>query len=303
MRLRIAVRAGAALVAVLAFCFAAGYPASAQSQAQGNAPAAAVPARSAGSPPRYFNFVHERLKPGRESAYDRTLAAIRNSYQEFDIPAYWLELRSLTGPDEMAALNFFESFGEMEETVRGMGEGIAAHPGLMPRQDALLEENVSSVTNLIAERVDALSSRASTINLAKMRLLHVTVFHVLPGHENEFAEAATDIARAYEKVDGSPAWVMYAVNAGAPAPAYIMMTALASLKDEDAAAARRAPAMEAAGAAVQQRLREIASSAYASIETNIYFVSPLLSNMPEEFTNLDPDYWTPKPNPPVKNSH
>ena len=69
-----------------------------------------------------------------------------------------------------------------------------------------------------------------------------------------------------------------------------MLTALSSLKDEDDAA-RRAPAMEAAGAAAQQRLQEIARSAYDSIETNIYVVNPLLSHMPRDFTAEDPAYW------------
>jgi hypothetical protein len=76
-----------------------------------------------------------------------------------------------------------------------------------------------------------------------------------------------------------------------------MLTALSSLQDEDAAAARRAPAMDAAGAAVRQRLQEIARSAYDSIEANIYFVNPQLSHMPRDFTAEDPAYWMPRTTP------
>jgi heme-degrading monooxygenase HmoA len=179
----------------------------------------------------------------------------------------------------------------------GMAAGIASHPELAGLQDRQLAENVSNVTNFVAERVDALGSRAATINFAKMRLLHLTVFNIRPGHEAEFAEAAKSVAAAYEKVEGSLAWVIYAVHSGAPAPSYLMLTALSSLKDEDAAAARRAPAMEAAGPVVQQRLQEIARSAYDSIETNIYSVNPQLSHMPNDFTALDPNYWITKTAP------
>jgi hypothetical protein len=285
---RSALGAGTAILAVLAFLFVTDVHSTAQEN---------PPPRSAGSPPQYLNVVHERLKPGREGSYDGLLGGIRDRYERFKIPAYWIELKSITGPDEMAALNFFDSFAEMQKAVDGIGAGVSAHPELARMQDQLLEENVSSVTNLIAERVDTLGSRAGTIDFTKMHLLHVTVFNIHPGHEAEFAEAAKSVVGAYEKVQGSPAWVIYAVNAGASAPCYIMLTALTSLKDEDAAAARRAPAMEAAGAAVQQRLQEIARSAYASIETNIYFVNPQLSHMPKDFTALGPDYWTPKANP------
>jgi hypothetical protein len=280
MKLVQSLQAAAAIFAVLPFGFSA--------QAQTSAPEKPT---SAGSPPRYINVVHERLKPGRGAAYDGMLSSITRSYERYNIPAYWIELKSITGPDEILAFNFADSFADFEKMGSGMAAGVAAHPELASLQDRQLEENTSSVSNLIAERVDALSSRVTTINFAKMRLLHLTVFRIRPGHEAEFAEAAKSIATAYEKVEGSPAWVIYAVNAGAPAPSYLMLTALDSLKDEDAAAARRAPAMEAAGPSVQQRLQEIARSAYDSIETNIYAVNPHLSHMPKDFTAEDPAYW------------
>ena len=280
MKLIQSFQAAAAIFAVLLFGFSA----------RAQTPAPEGPS-SAGSPPRYINVVHERLKPGRAAAYEGMLSSIRNSYERFNIPAYWIELKSITGQDESLGLNFADSFGDLEKMGAGVAAGVAVHPELASLQDRLLEENTSSVSNLIAERVDALGSRASTINFAKMRLLHLTVFHIRPGHEAEFREAAKSIAAAYEKVEGSPAWVIYAVNAGAPAPSYLMLTALSSLKDEDAAAAKRAPALEVAGPAVQQRLEEIGRSAYDSIETNVYVLNPQLSHMPKDFTAEDPAYW------------
>ena len=282
-------RTAAAIVATLAL----GFSVPAQTTAQENAPTA----HSAGSPPRYINAVHERLKPGRDAAYDGMLSIIRDDYERFNIAAYWIEMKSITGPNEGFALNLGDSFGDLEKMGAGMAAGVAAHPELAGLQDRLLAENVTSVSNFIAERVDALGSRAATINFAKMRMLQMTVFHIRPGHEGEFAEAAKSIASAYEKAAGSPAWVMYAVHSGAPVPCYLMLTALSSLKDEDDAAARRAPAMEAAGPAVERRLQEIARSAYDSIETNIYVVNPLLSHMPSDFTAEDPAYWMPKTAP------
>ena len=282
-------RAGTAIIAVLAFCFLS----RTQTQAQDNPPTA----RPAGSPPRYLNVVHERLKPGHGAAYDGMLSSIRGSYERFDIPAYWIEMKSITGPDEILALNLADSFGDFEKMGAGMAASIAAHPELAALQDRQLAENTSSVANFIAERLDDLSFHAASINFVKMRFLHLTVFNIRPGHEAEFAEAAKSVASAYEKIEGTPAWVVYAVHSGAPVPSYLMLTALSSLKDEDAAAARRAPAMEAAGAAVQQRLQEIARSSYDSIETNIYVVNPHLSHMPADFTAADPAYWMPKTAP------
>jgi len=291
MKLNPSLRAGAAAAIVAALTF--GFAARAQTPAQDNASAA----HSAGSPPRYINVVHERLKPGRDGAYDGMLSNIRDDYERFNIAAYWIEMKSITGPDESFSLNFGDSFGDLEKIGAGMAAGVAAHPELAGLQDRLLAENISSVSNFIAERVDALGSRAATVNFAKMRMLQVTVFHIRPGHEYEFAEAAKSIASAYETVAGSPAWVIYAVHSGAPVPCYLMLTALSSLKDEDDAAARRGPAVEAAGGAFEQRAQEFARSAYDSVETNIYVVNPLLSHMPRDFTAEDPSYWMPKTAP------
>src|ERR1700751_1907459 len=282
-------RAGTTIIAVLAFCFLP----HALIRAQENS----ASAHSAGSPPRYINVVHERLKPGRDAAYDGMLSNIRDDYERCNIPAYWSDMKSITGPDETFSLNFGDSFGDLEKMGAGMAAAVTAHPELAGLQDRQLAENTSSVTNLIAERVDPLSFHAGSINFAKMRMLQVTVFHIRPGHEGEFAEAAKSIASAYEKVAGSPPWVIYAVHSGVPVPCYLMLTALSSLKDEDDAAARRAPAMEAAGAAVEQRLQEIARSAYDSVETNFYVVNPLLSHMPRDFTAEDPAYWMPRTAP------
>lgn len=158
-------RAGTAIIAVLAFCFLP----HALIRAQENPSSA----HSAGSPPQYINVVHERLKPGRDAAYDGMLSNIRDDYERFNIFAYWIEMKSITGPDESFSLNFFESFADMEKMAGGMAAGVAAHPELAGLQDRLLAENTSNVTNFIAERVDALGSRAATINFAKMRMLQV----------------------------------------------------------------------------------------------------------------------------------
>jgi hypothetical protein len=65
----------------------------------------------------------------------------------------------MTGPDEILALNFADSFGDLDKMSAGMAAGIAAHSKLAGLQDRLLAENV-----------DALGSRAVTINCPLARL-------------------------------------------------------------------------------------------------------------------------------------
>ena len=72
MKLNRSIRAGTA-VAIVA-TLALGFSVPAQTTAQENAPTA----HSAGSLPRYINAVHERLKPGRDAAYDGMLSILQN---------------------------------------------------------------------------------------------------------------------------------------------------------------------------------------------------------------------------------
>ena len=104
-------------------------------------------------------------------------------------------MKSITGPDESFSLNFGDSFGDLEKNGRpAWPQVLRPIPSWPVCKTVCSAENTSSVTNFIAERVDALGSRAATINFAKMHMLQVTVFHIRPGHEGEFAEAAKSIA-------------------------------------------------------------------------------------------------------------
>ena len=48
-----------------------------------------------------------------------------------------------------------------------------------------------------------------------------------------------------------------------------------------------------------QRVQQIAREAYASTESNLYVISPEMSQVGKEFAAADPAFWTPKrsPNP------
>src|SRR5215469_15658381 len=94
--------------------------------------------------PKFLNMVHQELKPGRLGAYDELESSIARVYNRENIPVYWVELDSMTGPPEVLSLNFYASTEEMDKAMVALNAGVAAHPELVQMQDRLLQENTSS---------------------------------------------------------------------------------------------------------------------------------------------------------------
>jgi hypothetical protein len=61
---------------------------------------------------------------------------------------------------------------------------------------------------------------------------------------------------------------------------------------------------EAEGEEAAQRMEQIAKDAYASTESNLYFISPETSHVSRDFAEGDPKFWSSKrpatPEPPAR---
>ncbi len=259
----------------------------------GQAPAAP------GTPPKVLLVAHEELKPGKESAYAKLAAAIVRGYSRAKIPVYWLALPAVTGSPEVLYLDAFSSFDEAEKTGVTLSAALAAHPDLAQMQDRPLGF-VTSEKTVIALRRDDLGYRPGAIDLSKARYLRINVFHLRPGYEAEFAEAAKIAGAAYEKVNANAPWVVYQVNAGTEGPTFLVFQPMRALKDVDDAILRAKAVQDAEGEAGGQRLQQISREAFASTASHIYAMNPAMSHVSADFAAGDPDFWRPKPAPPPK---
>jgi len=242
-----------------------------------------------GAQPKFLNVIHMALQPGKNSAHAEQEAAIVRGYSESRIPVYWLEWDSVTGPSGALYLNLFDSFEQAENTGAAMGAGLAANPKLAKMQEQLLLDHVTSLQTVFTLLRDDLGY--GTVNFAKARLLRVTTIEIRPGHEGEFVEAARGIRAASEKAHAEVAWAVYEVNAGMAGPAFLYITPMRSMKEIDDAVARRNLYEDAKSDAFQQRLREIARSAYTTTESQIYAVGREQSHVSKEFAGEDPKFW------------
>jgi hypothetical protein len=244
-------------------------------------------------PPKFLNMVHQELKPGRSGAYNDLLTSIARIYIHENLPVYWVELASMSGPSEVLSLNLFDSAEEMSKAADALSAGATADPKLKQMQDRLLQDNISSETTVLGVRRDDLGYRPNSIDFSKMRVLRLTTIFAHPGYERAFMQAEWSLSEASEKLNAKVAWAVYEVTAGLPQPSFIIVTPMRSLQDVDDALETNQALQKANGGALEEQLEELARVAYGASDSRLFSVNQEASHVSKEFAAGDPSFWTP----------
>lgn len=257
------------------------------------------PVTAVTAPPKLVLLVRQQIKPGSEAAREKLAIAAARASDRLNVAAAWIEMQSISGAPEALFFDPLESYGEMDKDLALWSPLFAAHPELASLQERIAALVIHEET-VIAVRRDDLSYRVPGIDLSKARYMRTLTVRLRPGHESDFAEAFRILSAAYEKMDADTPWVVYQVNAGAPAPCFLAFVPMHALKQNDDLLARSAKLREAEGEEGARRMQQIASEAYTSTESNVYFVSSAMSHVSREFGAADPDFWRPRAAPAAK---
>jgi hypothetical protein len=248
---------------------------------------------SAAGPPKMVLLVHQQVRLGKTSERQKLEIASAREYNELDVPVSWIEMESITGPQEALFFNPFDSFEQLDQDFTIFGLLMAGHPELVRMQEDIRGLLVSEST-LIAVRRDDLGYRVQSIDLSKARFLRVLEIQLRPGYEHAFVDSLTTLAEAYEKIKADP-WVVYQVNVGAPTPTFLVVAPMRALKQNDDLLNWQKSLREAEGDETAERLEQTARDAYAFAESNLYVISPQMSHVSREFAEGDPSFWSAKP--------
>jgi hypothetical protein len=253
-----------------------------------------APPNIAGAPPKMLLLVHQEFLPGKAAERRKLEVAISRACDRLNVPNSWIDLESLTGPQEALFFDPFDSFEQVDTAFAEWGRIFASHPDLARMQEEL-QTLVAAERTIIALRRDDLGYRPQSIDFSKARFLRVLEVRAIPGHENEIAESFRILAGAYEKIKADLQWVVYQVNVGMPSPAFLVFVPMRALKQNDDLLEWRRPLREAEGEEAAHRIEQIAREAYSMTESNLYFIRPETSHVSKEFAEGDPSFWSPKP--------
>ncbi len=253
----------------------------------------AGPKETPTAPPKLVLLVYRKIQFGKVSERQELEVGMSRACDRVAVPNSWIDLESLTGPPETLSFDPFESFAQVDKAFSIWGQIYAAHPELACVQQQI-DATLASERAIITVRRDDLGYRAMSIDLSKMRFLRVLEVRLQPGHESDFAEGFKMLSAAYEKIDSDTPWMVYQIDAGMPSPSFLIFLPMSVLRQNDDLPARRKSLRDAEGKQAAEAMERIAREAYASAESNIYYISPEMSHVSKEFAEGDPDFWTPK---------
>lgn len=231
----------------------------------GNAPASAAPARRPGAPPKILNVVRQTLKRGTAAAYAGLEASIARGYRQARIPVYWVCLQSPKNPAAILYLNVHDAPEHADRAAATYRDMVPRHPDLVRLQQRLAGYAASPPVSMLTTRRDEFVYGRGDVDFATMGALRVTVFHVRPGREGEFVDAA-QTGRAVP-------WQIYE---DAATSTFFLLAPLRTASEQRDAGLPRA----------LRRLKGI----YTVEKPVVYAVRPDMSHAPPEFVTASPKF-------------
>jgi hypothetical protein len=248
------------------------------------------PANMAAAPPHIALLVHQEIFPGKFSDHKRLMTALSHGSDRVDSHRFWIDLESLTGNPEEIIFSPFDSFEQMEQSNAEWSQLLGAHPDLdRAREEA--EAQIGSQRSVIAVRRDDLGYLVENIDFSEMRFVNILEIHLVPGHESDFVESFQILADAYAKIFADAPWMIYQVEAGTSAPAFLVIRPMSELKQNDEILSWSGNLADAEGEQSVETLKRIAHESFVITESNLYSVNPEMSHVSKAFAATDPGYW------------
>ncbi len=254
---------------------------------------------AATEPPNLVLLVRQEIQPGKSGDREKLEVTIARACDRQEIPSYWINLQSLTGGHEALFIDPFDSFDHLEQSGSGWRQFYAVHPELAHAQEEI-QGLLESQQTIVAVRRDDMGYLTDKIDFSTTRFMRVIEVHLFQGHENEFVEASHVLAEANRKIETATPWVVYQVNAGMSAPAFLIFMPMTRLAENDDILNSKGDLWNAAGEEAVSRLEQIARESYANTESNLYEVRPEMSHVSKEFAGKDPDFWRSRREPDTK---
>ncbi len=243
---------------------------------------------------KVLQVTREYTKPYKNGmAHDKTESAFVQAMTKAKFPAYYVGFNSMSGKARSLYLTLYGSFAEWEKDNKLVDKN--------PALGAELEH--ASVAD--GELLDSVDSTVYTFDkdlsykprpdLIHARYLELSVFHVKPGHRQDWQKLAKIVKDAHDKAGTSAHWAMYEIAYGAEDGNYIALSADNSLADIDTGFAENKKFMDALGEDDLKAFRELMTAAVDSSRSELFSINPKESYVSDDWIKAEPDFWKPKP--------
>ena len=258
-----------------------------------NVVAAQESAEGKGMPPKVLVINREVLKPGKSgNAHQRTESVFLRALAAAHDTTYYLGMDALTGPSRSLFFTGYDSFADWEKDALATQKNATLSAALDRAEVADGDLLQSYETSMFLLR-DDFSLNPGT-DLSHDRYFEIGVFHVKPGHDEDWSAIMKLVKDAYTKVPGVQ-WAMYERVYGGPDHYFIYVTPLKSAAQIDANFANGPKFVEAIGKDGMKQLNNLLAEAVDQDELNLFALNPAISYVGPETIKGDPTFWKPVP--------
>jgi len=241
-----------------------------------------------------LQVTREYTKPGKGGmVHDVTESAFVQALTRAKWPTHYLGMTSLSGEQRALFFTWYPSFDAWEKDNKATEKNTELNAAL-DRASVADGELLSSMDQSVFVYHDEMSLRPMSVtNLAPMRYLDISIYHVRPGHAAEWNEAIKMVKAAYEKAVPSAHWGVYEEVYGGEGGTFVFLTALKTLAEIDSAFLEDKQFEAAMGEDGMKRLEALASTAIESSQHQLFEFNAHMSYVDEAWIKADPDFWKP----------
>jgi hypothetical protein len=240
-------------------------------------------------PPKVLVIVREWMKPGKAGGpHEKTESAFVAAYTAAKWPTRYLAMDSQTGAPRSLFFVGYPTF-EAWQTDNLNQQKNATLSAALDKASVADGEMLSNIETSVFMLRDDLS-HAAAVDIPHMRYMEISLFHVRPGHDQEWES----IAKMYQegfKNNPDAHWATYQSQYGQLGDStYLVITPMKGGADIDKEIADAMTFYKGLGAEGMKKLSDTAASATESSQTNLFMFNPKLSYVSDEWKKADP-FW------------
>ncbi|MBZ5539184.1 MAG: hypothetical protein LAN61_01565 [Acidobacteriia bacterium] len=251
--------------------------------------------------PNVLQITREFTKPGKAGmVHDKAESAFVQAMARAKWPTRYLGMTSLSGKQRALFLTMYASFEAWEKDTAAIAKNTALSAAL-DRASMADGELLDSMDQGVFVFSDEMSLRPKA-DLAPMRYLEISAFHVRPGHGREWRELVKMVKAAYEKALPEAHWGTFEQVYGGDGGTYLVLTARKTLAEVDRAHQDDKQFAAAMGEDGMKKLDELFGASVESSQHQLFAFNPRMSYVADEWIKADPDFWKPKAAAPAAKS-
>jgi hypothetical protein len=246
--------------------------------------------------PKVLQITREFIKAGKSGmVHDKSESAFVDAMSRAKWPTHYIGMTSLSGKSRALYLTQYESFDAWQKDSDAVTKN-AALSATLDRASVADGELLDSLDQGVFYYHEEMSLRARA-DLSQMRYMELSLYHVRPGKESQWAEVVKMAKAGYEKAVPDSHWGMFEEVYGADGGTYLLLSSHKSLAEIDNGFGEDKQFEAAMGADGMKKFGDLYAECCEPSQHQLFAFSSAQSYVPDEWIKASPDFWKRKPMP------